>query len=233
MAVVLIVAAARPARAGRSNRTRTPEPFEAPIRPASVPSGDLRGRVRRDAYLALPSWRTRPALCARARNRRGHRRFIRDQPAFHHGPGRHAFLWPCRLFRIRRLWRGAVGEMACRVDGSGARRRAFRGAARRAVVRLVLGATLRCLSRHADFGFRPDRMVDRVPMAGSYGRIERRARHLAECSVRSASDIFPACAHAGRRRHFAAAPRPVRAVRLRHACGPRLRRCAPKPSAST
>ena len=32
-------------------------------------------------------------------------RAVRGQPALHHGPGRHGFLRPCRLFRPRRLWR--------------------------------------------------------------------------------------------------------------------------------
>ena len=49
-----------------------------------------------------------------------------DQPAFHHGPRRHAFVRPRRLFRARRLWRGAAGEMAGGADGAGAGRRAGR-----------------------------------------------------------------------------------------------------------
>ena len=52
------------------------------------------------------------ALCAGARHRRADRGAVRHQPAFHHGARRDAFVRPCRLFRPRRVWRGAGGEMA-------------------------------------------------------------------------------------------------------------------------
>ena len=109
-----------------------------------------------------------------------------DQPAFHHGAGRHAFVRPRRLFRPGRLWRGA-----CRSNGSPRRWvsrccGAGRGRARRAAVRLVRGAPLRRLSRHADARLCPDRLVDRVPVAGRHRRLQRRARHLADAAVRSA-----------------------------------------------
>ena len=92
------------------------------------------------------------ALFADPRHRRADRGDLRDLAAFHHGAGRHAFVRPRRLFRARRLWRGAAGEMARRADGPRARRRAFGGAGRRAAVRLVRRAALRRLSRHAHIG---------------------------------------------------------------------------------
>ena len=50
-----------------------------------------------------------------------------DQPALHHGAGRHAFLRPRRLFRPRRLWRALLFKSLRPADGGGAARRAAGG----------------------------------------------------------------------------------------------------------
>ena len=89
---------------------------------------------------------------------------LRHLAAFHHGAGRHAFVRPRRLFRARRLWRGAAGEMAGGADGACARGGAAGRAGRRAAVRLVRGAALRRLSRDADARLRADRLGGRVPV---------------------------------------------------------------------
>src|SRR5262249_26838863 len=59
------------------------------------------------------------ALSAHSRHRRSDRGDLRDLIALHHGPGRHAFLWACRVFRPWRIWGGAAGQMAGRSDGCG------------------------------------------------------------------------------------------------------------------
>src|SRR6266404_2296272 len=99
----------------------------------SDPARDLAVQARRRRRARWPS----PAcvriqglaLCAGARHRRADRGPVRDLAAFHHGPRRHAFLRPRRLFRPRRLWRGADGEVLGGADGGRAHRCAARGAA--------------------------------------------------------------------------------------------------------
>ena len=69
---------------------------------------------------------------------------------------------------------------------------------------------------------RPDRLVDRFPMAGFHRRLQRRARRLAERAIRSAVRVLSAHACVRRHRRPAAAAHSVRAIRLRDACRPRL-----------
>ena len=162
------------------------------------------------------------AVRAGARRRCADRGSVRDQPAFHHGAGRHAFLRPCRLFRPRRLWRSPCREMACGADGHGARARAGRGRFWRVAVWLVCRALVRRLSRYAHARLCADRLVDRFPMAGFHRRLQRRSRHLAERAVRPAVDLLSAHAGLCRCRHTAAAAHFVCAVRLCDARRPRL-----------
>ena len=145
------------------------------------------------------------------------RRDLCDIAAFHHGAGRHAFVRPRRLFRAGRLWRGAAGKMARRADGAGAARRTLGGARRCASVRLVRGAAVRRLSRHADAGLRADRLGRRVPVGRLHRRLQRRDRRLAAAAVRQGMGVLRPDAVAGDCRRAAAAAIPVRAVRLRHA----------------
>src|SRR5476651_2783981 len=104
--------------------------------------------------------------------------------AFHHGAGRHAFVRPRRLFRARRLWRGAAGEMAGRADGLRARSGAADRARRRAAVRLVRRAAVWSLSRHAHIGLRADRLGGGVPVGKSDRRLQRRDRRVAAAAIR-------------------------------------------------
>ncbi len=78
--------------------------IEAPIRPASR-ALVIASIIVLLVLLCLPLIARSSALCAGARRRCADRGSVRDQPAFHHGAGRHAFLRPCRLFRPWRLWR--------------------------------------------------------------------------------------------------------------------------------
>ncbi len=117
----------------------------------------------------------RPATAARRLRRHLHHgardpRALRRLATFHDGARRHAFLRPCRLFRARRLWRGARGQVAGRAHGG----RPAGGAAPRRTggpaLRLVLRAALGRLSRHADARLRADRLGDR-PSSGSRSRV--------------------------------------------------------------
>ena len=94
---------------------------------------------------------------------------------------------------------------------------------RRAAVRLVRGAALRRLSRHADTGLCADRLGGGVPMGGIDRRLQRRDRRVAAAAVRSSVGLFPAHAGAGGDRRPAAAAVSVCAVRLCHARRPRQR----------
>ena len=119
MAIVLIV---RPyGLLGRAQgAVRNPAEAEDPIRPATLPL-KLTGAAVLAALLAAAACAQDLALCAGARDRRADRDPVRDLAAFHHGSGRHAFLRPCRLFRPRRLWRRADGEVPGRPDADCAR----------------------------------------------------------------------------------------------------------------
>ncbi len=183
------------------------------------PEGVRRHRARALDCAAVAGERF--ALHAGARHRRLDRRAVRSLAAFHHGAGRHAVLRPRRLFRPRRLWRGAAGEMARPSHGPRACRRAHRRAPRRAAVRLVRGAAGRRLSRHDHPGVRADRLGAGVSVGGFHRRLQRRDRHLAAGAVRPARRLFPADAGAHGRRRAAVAPPAVRALRLRHARRPR------------
>ena len=110
MAVVLIV---RPyGLLGRAQgAVRSIAEPEEPIRPAT-PLLKVLGGVVLALLLCLPLLAQTSALSADPRHRRADRGDLRHLAAFHHGSGRHAFLRPRRLFRPRRLWRGAAGEMA-------------------------------------------------------------------------------------------------------------------------
>ena len=101
-------------------------------------------------------------------------------------------------------------------------RRRRRGAGRRAAVRLVRGAAVGRLSRDADAGLRADRLVDPVPVGRRHRRLQRHPRHLAAAAIRQPLGILSADPGGRGRRRAAAAPLPVRAVRLRHARRPRL-----------
>ena len=177
-------APAGPARAPAARRARRRRAGGAAppglARAVAVRAGRLSGAGGAAAVGALL------ALHAGPRRRRADRGAVRDQPAFHHGAGRDAFVRPRRLFRARRLRRRACCQMVRGADGRGAGDRAGRRRARRAPVRLVRRAALRRLPRDADARLRADRLVDRVPVAGAYRRLERRARHLAERPVRPA-----------------------------------------------
>ena len=127
----------------------------------------------------------RPRPTPGARHRRADRGPVRHQPAFHHGPGRHAFVRPCRLFRPWRLRRSAAGQVRrdCRCWARSLLAPLV-AARRRAAVRLVRGAAVGRLSRDADARLRADRVVDRVPVGERDRRLERRRRHLADRAVR-------------------------------------------------
>ena len=93
----------------------------AALRPFRQAAGRCRARAGRcaAAAAAAPRWPIAAVwlvlLPARAAARRPLRhgaadrhhllRAVRRQPAFHHGPGRHGVVRPCRLFRPRRLCR--------------------------------------------------------------------------------------------------------------------------------
>ena len=82
---------------------------EEPIRPATPALKALGLAVL--LLLLLPAAAgAELALFADPRHRRADRGDLRGLAAFHHGAGRHAFVRPRRLFRPRRLWRGAAGE---------------------------------------------------------------------------------------------------------------------------
>ena len=177
MAIVLIV---RPyGLLGRPQAAvRNPAETDDPIRPASRslqvvaaagPRRTAAAAVRKQGF----------AVCAGARHRRADRDPVRDLAAFHHGSRRHALVRPCRLFRARRLWRGADGEVSRGADAGRPDRGAGRGAHGRAAVRLVRGTAVRGLSGDADAGLRADRLVDPVPVGGRHRRLQRHSRHLA------------------------------------------------------
>ena len=231
MAVVLIV---RPyGLLGRPQAAvRNPAEIEDPLRPTPRALKILGARRARRPAL-LPAARARLALCARARHRRAARCDLRHQPALHHGARRHAFLRPCRLFRPRRLWRRAAGEILCAADAGRAGGGAVRRRHGRPPVRLVRGAALRRLSRDAHARVRPDRLGDRVPVGERDRRLERRRRRVAVRAVQLAQRLLPAHAGLRGRRRPAAAADAVRALRLRDARRPRLRACARRRSAST
>ena len=65
-----------------------------------------------------------------------------DQPAFHHGAGRHAFIRTRRIFWSWRLRRRAGGEVVCRADGTGA-----------CLLRHSLRVVVRCCSDGSPSGF--------------------------------------------------------------------------------
>ena len=122
MAVVLVVRPwgllGRPELAART----APEAAAPLLRPASGPWRLLAARGARGPACSCRSW---PAAT---------RQFLlieifclalfAPEPALHHGPGRHGLVRPCRLFRPRRLWRGAAGQASRGADGARAARRA-------------------------------------------------------------------------------------------------------------
>ena len=101
-------------------------------------------------------------------------------------------------------------------------RGAGRGAHGGVAVRLVRGTAVRGLPGDADIGFRADRLVDPVPVGGCHRRLQRHSRHLAASPVRQPAGVLPDDPRGRGRGGAAAAPLPVRAVRLRHAGGARL-----------
>ena len=107
-------AALRPARpaAGRGAQS-VAEPRTRSARPPRR-SSSLGVAVAASLLALLPLLDAHVALRAGARHRRADRGAVRHQPALHHGAGRHAFVRPCRLFRPRRLWRGAAGQVRSR-----------------------------------------------------------------------------------------------------------------------
>ena len=128
------------------------------------PAAEARGRGVRRAAAALSAGReaglspapcsllaAAPALCRSLCARSAHRhpgvRAVRRQPALHHGPGRHDFLRPCRLFRPGRLRRRPARVARRPADGARARGCAIRRGARRPRLRLVLRAALGRLHR--------------------------------------------------------------------------------------
>ena len=190
MAVVLIARPygllGRPQIAVR-NTAADEDPLRTPQRPLI-----LAGIAVVLLLTAAAAARPHVPLCPGARHRRADRGAVRHQPAFHHGPRRHAFVRPCRLFRTRRLCGGAAGEIPRALHAAGPAHRAARRRRRRAAVRLVRGAALGRLSRHADARVRADRLGHRVPVGGPDRRLERRARHLADRAVRDPRALLPA-----------------------------------------
>ena len=231
MAVVLII---RPhGLLGRAQgAVRATGDVEAPIRPAS-------NAVKIVALAALVLLACAAAsvqdlaLHDRARNRRADRDHLRDLAAFHHGSGRHAFLRPCRLFRARRLWRSPARQVRRDADAGRDRAGALCRVGRRAAVRMVCGATVGRLSRHADARLRADRVVDRVPVGERDRRLERRRRHLADRALRYLWHLLSADAVLrGGQRAAVCAACCLRPSAMR--CGPAAtRRCAPRRSVST
>ena len=115
MAVVLI---ARPygLLGRRRGRSRSPAEIEE--------SNPARERHREGAGAATSGRATCPAarrhalaLHDRARHRRPDRNPVCDLAAFHHGPGRNALLRSCRLFRPGRLWRRRCWSNSLRHHG--------------------------------------------------------------------------------------------------------------------
>ncbi len=91
--------------------------IEAPIAPAGR-TLQIIGAAVLAALLVLPLVAGARLLYDRADDRHPGRRAVRRVAAFHHGPGRHAFVRSCRLFRPRRLWRGASVQECRPADGS-------------------------------------------------------------------------------------------------------------------
>ena len=121
------------------------------------------------------------------------------------GPGRHAFVRTCRLFRARRLWGGTAGQMAGRSDGCGFDRGTTGRARRGLAVRLVRRAAFRRLSRNVDARFRSDRLGPGVPVGNTDRRIQRCDRRLATATIRQGVGLFPAHTHARHDRRSPAA----------------------------
>ncbi len=136
---------------------------------------------------------------------------------------RPGLVWTRRLFRPRRLWRGARAEAAPSADGGRARRRACAWSRWRAGLRLVLRAALRRLFRHADPRLRPDRLVDRFSMDGSHRWRQRPRRRLAERLGGERGAFLLADAGAGRRGDRPSAHDCLFALRLRVASFARQR----------
>ena len=105
---------------------------------------------------------------------------VRRQPAFHDGAGRTRLVRPCRLFRSRRLRRGAGRQMARRTHGGGAAVRAVSGRPGGRRVRLVLRAAVGRVPGDAHAGLRADRLVGGVPVGGAD---RRRQRHPGRVAV--------------------------------------------------
>ena len=95
------------------------------------------------------------------------------------GPAGMHLVRPRRLFRPRRVRRGALLQGARPADGASLAARAAAGRARRVRVRLVLRAPLGRLSRDADARLRADRLVGRVPVGRRHRRQQRPRRRLA------------------------------------------------------
>ncbi len=118
------------------------------------------------------------SLHARADGRDHDCRAVCREPAFHHGTGRHAFVRSCGIFRAGRLWRGDLPQGIRVADGRRADNRAARCGHRRAGVRLVLRAFVRCLSCDAHARVRPDRVVGCLSMGCSDRRQQRHTRFV-------------------------------------------------------
>ena len=232
MAVVLI---ARPyGLLGRAQAAvRSIAEPEDPIRPAT-PALKALGARRAGAAAVPAAAGAKLALSADPRHRRADRGDLRHLAAFHHGAGRHAFVRPRRLFRPRRLWRGAAGEMAAPSPMGLALAAAPLVALAGALlfgwfaVRLS-GVYLAMLT----LGLRADRLGGGVPVGGAHRRLQRRDRRVAAAAVRQGLGLFPAHAGAGGGRACCCCGA-FCSRRSAMPCAPgAIRRCAPKPSAST
>ena len=112
MAVVL-VGGRGGCSAGPGAGPRARPRLEPPLRPLPR-AGAAPASPRSSRSLLVPLAGRR--LRARPADRHPHRRALRGQPALPDGPGGHALVRPRRLFRPRRLWRGALrqGAGGCR-----------------------------------------------------------------------------------------------------------------------
>ena len=89
---------------------------EDPIRPATSALKAL-GAITLMSAVVPAAAGAKLALSLDPRHRRADRGDLRCLAAFHCRSWRHAFVRPRRLFRPRRLWRCAAGEVARRADG--------------------------------------------------------------------------------------------------------------------
>ena len=94
--------------------SRYAAPAEEPLRRRQAALRD-RGCAASAVLVALPLLAAGSPYMPVLLDRPADRRAVRGQPALHHGPGRHAFVRPCRVLRPRRVRRGAA---ACKVLGA-------------------------------------------------------------------------------------------------------------------